>query len=417
MNRLIVAFVFAAVTAFSCENDPTGPDNGNGTPFRPDPKLTQVEIPSALVEANTAFAFDLYPELLSNETATNTFISPLSISMAFMMAYNGAQDETAREMANVLRISDIPLDDLNYANAVLLSHLAYADEDVISEIANSVWARKNFPIKEDFIERIQTSYLAEAATRDFNDPETVDEINDWISERTYEKITEVLEPPIDPLTVMFLINAIYFNGTWTEEFDVDETTDRLFHKADGSTAPVPTMRRHDDMEYLSGDGFQAVRLPYGDGRFAGYVFLPDEDSSLDEFHAALTPENWAHWIRSFRSMEGTLYLPRFEFRYETPLNGPLTRLGMIDAFSELDADFSKITDEPLFISDARHLSYVRLDEEGTEAAAVTIIEFRTTSIMHPTFMMDVNRPFFFAIADSESGSILFMGSVYDPAED
>ncbi len=416
MIRSLIVFVSAAIFALSaCKENPASSHGGNGAPFAPDPKLATEDVSPDLVTANTAFAFDLYPELLAEAPDENTFVSPLSISMAFHMVYNGAASATKDAIADVLHIAEMPLDDLNFANAVLLSHLAYADSDVVSEIANSIWMRDSFEplVKTDFVDRNRFAYLAEVATRDFGDDATVDEINGWVSERTHEKIPRVLDPPIPEDAMMYLINAIYFNGSWTEQFDKTKTTDRTFTLASGVQKPVPAMFRHDRMDYLETESFQAVRLPYGDGRFSAYVFLPQTGHSLDSFHASLTRENWTSWLGSFSPMQGTLYLPKFEFRYKTDLKSPLSRLGMGIAFSDA-ADFTNIADAALTISDARHMSFVRLDEEGTEAAAVTIIGVYATSVPM-TFTMDVNRPFFFAIADSTTGSILFMGSVVDPA--
>lgn len=416
MIRSFVVVIFATLFALSaCKENPASSHRGNGAPITPDPKLATEDVAPELVAANTEFAFDLYPQLLAKAPSENAFISPLSISMAFHMVYNGAESATRHAIGDAFHIADMPLDDLNYANAVLLSHLAYADSDVVSEIANSIWMRDSFEpsVKTDFVDRNRIAYLAEIATRDFSDEATVDEINGWVSERTHEKIPTVLDPPIPDDAMMYLINAIYFNGSWAEQFDKTKTTERSFTLASGVQKSIPTMYRYDQMDYLETEAFQATRLPYGDGRFSAYVFLPKSGQTLDSFHASLSVENWVSWLGSFSPMQGTLYLPKFEFRYKTDLKPPLTRLGMGIAFSDA-ADFTGIADAALTISDARHMSYVRLDEEGTEAAAVTIIDVYTTS-MPMTFAMDVNRPFFFAIADSTTGSILFMGSVYDPA--
>lgn len=416
MIRSFVVVVIAALFALTaCKENPANSNGGTETPYAPGPKLVTEDVAPELVAANTAFAFDLYPQLLAAAPSENMFISPLSISMAFHMVYNGAESATKQAIADAFHIAEMPLDDLNYANAVLLSHLAYADSDVVSEIANSIWMRDRFEpsVKTDFVDRNRIAYLAEIATRDFDDETTVDEINGWVSDRTHKKIRTVLDPPIPADAMMYLINAIYFNGSWAEQFDKAKTTDRSFTLTSGAQKSIPTMYRHDHMDYLETEVFQAVRLPYGDGRFSAFVFLPKTGHTLDTFHASLNVENWVNWLGSFSPMQGTLRLPKFEFRYKTDLKPPLTQLGMGIAFSDM-ADFTGIADAALTISDARHMSYVRLDEEGTEAAAVTIIGVYATSIPQ-TFFMDVNRPFFFAIADSTTGSILFMGSVYDPA--
>ncbi len=215
---------------------------------------------------------------------------------------------------------------------------------------------------------------------------------------------------------MFLINAIYFKGEWSDPFDPDMTGNRDFNLPDGSVKEIAVMIKNDDFRYLETDDFQAVSLPYGKNeRVSMYVFLPASDSSLEQLYGEMNLLNWKRWIASFGSMEGEVGLPRFKFEYETSLKDALAALGMGVAFDESAADFSKMHPVPpnLFISEVKHKTFIEVNEEGTEAAAVTSVEVGMTA-MPETFSMIVDRPFFFAIADDMTGTILFMGSVTNP---
>jgi serpin B len=230
---------------------------------------------------------------------------------------------------------------------------------------------------------------------------------------------------VDPAAILYLINAIYFKGTWTHEFDKADTRDRPFYLVGGGQKNVPMMELADTLRYYRGDGFQGVSLPYGNGRFSMYVFLPDENSSLSAFHANLTPENWQAWMDRFERAEGTVILPKFKIEYMKQLNGQLTALGMGVAFDPDGANFRKMLPLPqgeyynACISFVLHKTFVEVNEEGTEAAAVTVVGVvGITSIgpPHPEpFYFKADRPFFYAIRDNQSGTILFMGSVVDPA--
>lgn len=383
----------------------------------PDRKLAGEPVPGELVSANTRFAFDIYREVLKTGGTKNVFISPSSVSLALTMTYNGADGTTKEAMARVLGVEGMDLDELSRANAILISNLIYGDEDLILEIANSLWARQGVTFRDEFMNRNQTFYFAGLFPIT-----TAAAINDWVSEKTHEKITHVLDDPLPAEAILYLVNAIYFKGTWTHEFDKADTRNRPFYLTGGGQKSVPMMELADTLRYCRGDGFQAVSLPYGDGRFSMYVFLPDENSSLAEFQARLTPENWEAWMGEFGEAEGDIYLPRFKIEYERLLNNQLTGLGMGVAFEPYGANFGKMLPveqfggENVYISRVIHKTFCEVNEEGTEAAAVTIVEIGVTCPSEPQkFLMRMDRPFFFAIRDNESGAILFMGSVLDPA--
>ncbi len=240
-----------------------------------------------------------------------------------------------------------------------------------------------------------------------------------MKKQTRGKITEIVEGPIDPLTVMFLINAIYFHGSWSDEFNPEMTREIPFELPDGKRKDHPVMFQEGRYRYFQGEGFEAVSLPYGENRRVSMdIFLPVRDSSLADFYGKLTPDNWAAWQLSFKEMEGEIGLPRFKFEYETSLKEILKKLGMGSAFDPKRADFSGMRPVPpeLYISEVKHKTYIDVNEKGTEAAAVTSVEMRVTSFQpeNERFSMVVDRAFFFTITDNKTGAILFMGSVNEP---
>lgn len=377
------------------------------------------ELDGRLVRANNNLGFDVFHELRQAENENgNIFISPASILTALAMTYNGAGGDTRDAMEDALHLRGMSTEEVNTAFAALLTILQNPDPEVELALANSLWGREGFEFKDDFLQRSREYFKAEIEALDFSDPGATDLINNWVKEQTREAIKEIVEPPIDPDTVLFLINAIYFNGLWSEPFDPELTADLPFYLSDGSEIKHPLMIQAGEFSYLENEFFQAVRLPYGkNGRVSMYLFLPLDDAAGEDFYGKLGAETWREWVNSFWPRDGEIGLPRFGFEYETSLNETLKNLGMGIAFDEDNADFSAMRPIPpnLFISDVKHKSFIEVNEEGTEAAAVTSVEVRVTSAPETTpFRMIADRPFFFAIADDLTGSILFMGSVADP---
>ncbi len=374
------------------------------------------ELNEQLVDANNGFGLKMFYELAGAEPGENILISPASIITALAMTYNGADGETREAMEKTLMLEGMSMEEVNEAFADLLTILQNPDPKVELAVANSLWAREGIAFNEDFLKRNEDYFGAEVAELDFNDVGAADTINDWVKEKTRNKIDGIIDPPINPETVLFLINAIYFKGEWSDPFDPDMTGNRDFNLPDGSVKEIPVMIKNDDFRYLETDHFQAVSLPYGKNeRVSMYIFLPASDSSLEQLYGEMNLLSWKRWIASFGSMEGEVGLPRFKFEYETSLKDALAALGMAIAFDESAADFSGMHPVPpnLYISEVKHKTFIEVNEEGTEAAAVTSVEVGMTA-MPETFSMIVDRPFFFAIADDMTGTILFMGSVLNP---
>ena len=368
-----------------------------------------------LVAANTGFAFDLLKPIVAEKSQANVFISPFSVSSALQMVANGAAGDTRSEMQRVLKTGDLPPETLNAACKDLNQSLN-SQTNVILNLANAIWFQDGLHLKPGFVSTNSRFFQAELAPVDFQKPDSAKTINDWGSDHTHGKIKDIVKWPFDPLTQVILANAIYFKGQWARPFDKNATKPHAFHLAAGGTKPVPMMSQRGHFSYQEGEGFQAVRLPYAGGRLQMDLFLPDANSTPIRFLSTLTADTWRDKVLPrFRDREGTLDIPRFKLEYDVTLNEILETLGMRHAFE--DADFSAMADERLFISKVKQKSYVEVNEEGTEAAAVTTAVMTARAIMEPVkpFEMIVDRPFFFVIEDGRTGSILFLGLVYDPA--
>ena len=366
-----------------------------------------------VVEANTAFGFNLFHEIRKSEQDKNIFISPFSVSVALAMTLNGAAGETETAMVDTLQLQDIETATINPNYALLQQTLEMTDPKVTLTIANSLWAEQSFSFNPEFLNRNSHYFDAEISSLDFANPTSVDTINQWVNDSTSGKITEILDE-ISSDEVLFLINAIYFKGSWQTEFDPSKTRDGKFHLSDGTTKQVPMMVREDKYPFYYGENFQAISLPYGDGNISMYIFLPFPNSDLNTLLDSLNTENWESSISQFREQKVWVQIPKFKLEYRVDLSDMLKVLGMEVAFVKNRADFSRMSsDRDLYISRVDHKAVVEVNEEGTEAAAVTNVGIAVTSLP-PQFIAD--RPFFFAIRDNETKTVLFMGTVVDPSE-
>ena len=403
------AAVLAAAAALSaCGSDsPT-------TPAGPGPAPSTRQIDPRIAAADNQFGFQVFSSLQKADPSSNIFISPSSIAIALAMAYNGAGGATAAGMAQTLGVQGWTLDVLNQANADFINVLQNPDSKVSLTVADSLWARQGFNLSPGFVQRNQQFYNAEVTDLDFTSPAAPTTINNWVSQATQGLIPKVIDQ-ISPDEILFLINAIYFKGTWTSQFDPKLTQNAPFTLAGGTQEQVPMMNQFNTYPYLETSKFQAISLPYGTGRLAMFVFLPAANSSLSEFMGSLTATNWNTWMGQFHSKEGSIALPRFQCKYNVGLNDTLKALGMSAAFDPNQADFSGISPGGrLFLTNVQHQTYLDVDELGTTAAAITTIGVGTAVGPVDTFNMTVNRPFFLAIRDSQSGAVIFMGAIVKP---
>ena len=368
-----------------------------------------------LVTASTRFGFKLFSELQKQEKDKNIFISPSSVAIALAMTYNGASGTTQQAMAKALEIQGMSLSEVNQGSAALQALLANPDPKVQLTIANALWAKKGAALKPGFIQRNQTFYHAKVAELDFSDPGSAKVINAWVKEKTGGKIDRMVDK-LKPEDVLFLINAIYFKGKWTKPFEKADTQPAPFYLANGRQKQHPFMVQEGEYAYAETEQFQAISLPYGDRRLSFYLFLPKPKANLNTFYQTLNPENWETWMQQFRKRPGSIKLPRFKLETDLELSNALKALGMAEAFDESRANFAELSDAATKIDQVKHKTFVEVNEEGTEAAAATSVGIVATSVQIPQepFAMVVDRPFFCAIRDNQTGTLLFMGAIVEP---
>ncbi len=374
-----------------------------------------------IVEPNLKFGFKLFSKIVRREYGKNIFISPPSAAIALAMANNSAAGKTRDEIAKALQLNDLTISEVNSAYSSLLNALKSQDKKVELLVANSLWGRKEIEFKPKFLTTNNKYYNAEIKSLDFSDPQSVSIINGWVSAKTKGLINQIIKK-IDPSAILFIINAIYFKGIWSYKFDTSKTRKHPFHLLDGMTINVPMMFQSGKYPYFATEKFQAISLPYGDGRTSMYIFLPNKNSNLKEFLDSLNINNWKKWRYKFVRGKGNIGIPRFKLEYETKLNDVLQSLGIVSAFDAKSADFKNLSEAcdrrkgpGCFISEVIQKTFLEVDEEGTRAAAVTEIGMALTSVnVSQPFSMTVDRPFFCAIVDNRTQTILFMGAIVRP---
>lgn len=375
---------------------------------------------SKLADANNSFAFDLLNQLASAQPAQNIFISPFSASTALQMLANGAKGKTKTEIESTLKTQDLPPDAIN-ADYRELNQSLQSQSDVDLALANSIWFESGLQLKPSFVSTNENFFQAKLDSVNFETPEAADTINKWARKNTHGKIDDVVSFPFPAATQVVLANAIYFKGKWKTPFDPTLTQKRFFYLANSTIKQTPMISQAGTFSYEEGADFQAIELPYTGDRLEMILFLPVTNSSPQKLVARFMGPNWDLGIlQGLSDREGTITFPKFKMDYKVVLNAPLQALGMQQAFIPGSADFSGIADESLSVSGVAQKSYVDVDEEGTEAAAVTTIAVGGAIAMpyrQPPFQMLVDRPFLFAISDRDSGAILFIGIVNDPTVD
>lgn len=384
---------------------------------------TEAEL-ADLVSGNSTFAFDLYRTLAA--TDGNLFYSPYSISMAIAMTYAGAKGETERQMADTLRFL-LPQNSLHSTFYDLDRELASRGKSLGLEggekafrlnIANAVWGQEDHGFLEEFLNVLSESYGTGVRPVDFraSPGEARVTINEWVSESTEGRITDLLPPEIiNELSRMVLTNAIYFNARWQHVFGKHRTRPGPFHLLDGSSIDVPMMNTTDGFGYARGDGYQVVDLPYRGGELSMTLMLPAK-GRFKEFEQGLDAALVKRIIEGIKERQVDLTMPRFEFESQFRLSKTLERMGMVNAFDPGTADFSGMDGRScpglcLFIRDVVHKAFVSVDEEGTEAAAATGISVQQQSKKPEPIEVTVDRPFIFMIRDRGTDAILFVGRV------
>ncbi len=366
-----------------------------------------------LVSASNSFSFSLLSKSLDG-TLQNRMISPLSVSTALSMTLNGASGTTLTAIQKTLGLDGLTKDEINKINLDLATALQKSDPNVVMNIANSIWIKNGFAVLDPFITSNQTYYSAQVSKLDFN-PAAVTTINNWVSDKTNGKIPTILSS-ISSNEIMFLINAIYFNGKWKYQFETSKTATEKFICTDQNIVLVPMMKMENSFGYSVQPGFKALKMPYGADKFQMILLLPDEGTTPDKLAANLNSEKWATLNAALQNKTKLpVWIPKWKFSWDITLNGILSSLGMSIAFDPNKADFSGINAQnQLYITKVIHKTFIDVSESGTEAAAVTSVGVGATSMPVDPPAFYAIRPFLFFITEEDTGAILFAGKVENP---
>jgi serine protease inhibitor len=368
-----------------------------------------------VIRSSNDFAFELLGQVNADQPSENLFISPLSVSMALGMAMNGAAGSTFEEMRTTLGFTGLTQDEINDSYRTLTALLLALDPAVEIGVGNSIWYRRGLNFEQDFFDRVRTSFGAEVRGLDFTDPASVKPVNDWVRQQTRGRIREILDG-INPLDVMYLINAIYFKGDWTRQFDKAATRPDRFTGLGGTPIDVRMMQTEGRFRAAWTPELEAVDLPYGGGAFSMTIVVPRDSRDVNDLVARFGGADWDRVVDALAEQETMIFLPRFRLEYEKELNEVLKALGIRSAFAPGGADFTRMSagqGREIYVSGVRHKTFVDVHEEGTEAAAVTKVTIRAVSAPP---MIRLDRPFLFAIRERHSGTILFMGKIVSPRE-
>lgn len=406
MKKIIqVLLITLSVLSCTVQNDPIYQITKDAVP------ITLNSEQQKRINQDNEFAFDLLKNTIVSSGETNVFISPLSVSIALGMAWNGANGATKTEMETAMKMNGLSVSDINGYYQIMQSTLPGIDPTTKLSIANSLWYKTGFPVKSDFL-KVNTDYFgAYVKELDFSKSWAVDTINNWCAKKTNNLITK----PLDKITsdaVMYLVNAIYFKGIWRKHFETKNTVEANFTNELNTQVKVNMMYQKDTFAYASDNYAQYLDMPYGNKAFSMTVILPSDGKTTADVLNQLTADRWNNLIQNMPTKKVEVYMPRFKTQNNFLLNDPLKSMGMNLAFSNF-ADFTNIANIDLKISRVIHDTYVEVTEEGTEAAAVTIIEIMTTSmpIPQPIPVFRVNKPFLYVIRERSTGVILFIGKM------
>jgi len=368
----------------------------------------------SLINSLNDFSFEFYKHITSSEN-DNIFFSPYSIFVALSMAYEGAKENTSIEMQNVLNV--LQNDSVTLGTFGKVYNLLNQNQRGYTiSTANAFWAHEDYEFLQDYLYLLKNYYIAEANELDFaKNVEAAETINNWIEEKTHDKIKDMIDASmLSEMTKLVLTNAIYFKGLWANPFDPDNTFVNDFELLNKNKIKVDMMSQESDFNYTETDDLQILELDYSGNDLSMIIVLPKEnDISIAE--SAINIQNLSNWKNGFYELEINVQIPKFKFEKKYILNDLLRDMGIIDAFLPGTADFSGMDGtRNLFIGTALHQSFVEVNEEGTEAAAATAIIMEATAI--PEFKEFIaNHPFMFLIQHKETGAILFMGKVINPA--
>ncbi len=410
-NPVLIALCllpFAGLSSCSKDNNGQEPDLT--------PKTLELTAKGAEVIAyGNEFGVELFTKVALEENK-NLMLSPLSASAALTMLLNGCDGDTYDQLKGTLKYPEnMTISEINEVYGSLVSQLLDVDPKVKLALANAIFYRQGFSVKSPFLNTMDADFDAEIAGLDFGLPSALTTINKWASDNTNGKIPKVLNE-ISADAVMFIMNALYFKGDWSYQFDKDLTSDRAFYTSGTSSIDVSTMKGDVGSRVAYGTGYRAIEMPYGQTNFTMVVIVPE--GTLSEFNATFDAEKWNTITSAFDNQEEfgelTVYMPKFKFSYEKQLNDQLQSMGMLDAFVPGLANLSGISDASIFVSFVKQNTFVEVDEKGTEAAAVTTIGIELTSYPPQPREFEIDKPFVFAIRERTTNTLLFIGQVVNP---
>ena len=409
-NSLIILFSLVTITGFtSCSKENTG-----------EPDLTPKSLnltamgPEVIANGNE-FGVELFTKVAQEENK-NLMLSPLSASAALTILLNGCNGDTYDQLKETLKYpANMTISEINEVYKSLVAQLLVIDPKVKLALANAIFYRQSFSVKDPFLNTMSTDFDAEIAGLDFSLPSALTTINKWASDNTNGKVPKVLDE-ISGDAVMFLMNALYFKGDWSYQFDKALTSDRPFHTDGSSSVDVSTMKGDVGSKVTYGSNYKAIELPYGCTNFTMVVVVPE--GTLSDFITSLTAEKWNTITSAFDDQEKfgelTVYMPKYKFSYEKYLNDQLQSMGMLDAFVPGVANLSGISDASIYVDFVKQNTFVEVDEKGTEAAAVTTIGIVETSFPPQPQEFVIDKPFVFAIRERTTNTLLFIGQVVNP---
>ncbi|MCU0456315.1 MAG: serpin family protein [Bacteroidales bacterium] len=410
-NKLLQISAIAAgiCTIVSCSKQDV--EEPNLTPKN----ITLTAAAPQAIESSNEFGIELFTRVAETDDI-NFMLSPLSASTALTMLLNGCGGDTYTQLQGTLKYpAGMTISEINEAYKSLVDQLLNADPKVKLSLANAIFYRNGFTVKPPFLATMSNDFSATVGGLDFSAPSALTTINKWASDNTNGKIPKVLDE-ISAEAVMFIMNALYFNGDWSYQFDKSLTQDRPFYPDGGSTVNVSTMKGEVGSKVVFGNNFKAIEMPYGRTNFTMVVIVPTQ--TLSVFLPALTSQSWDQLTDDLDAVsdfgEIIVRMPKFKFSYEKYLNDQLQAMGMVDAFIPYQANLSGISDASIFVSFVKQNTFVEVDEEGTEAAAVTTIGIELTSFPPQPQEFVIDKSFIFAIRERTTNTLMFIGQVVEP---
>ncbi len=371
-----------------------------------------------VADSNNLFAFQLYKHI--NKHGENLFFSPFSISAAMAMTYTGARNETAKQISHTLHFNSEAKHFMggfkNMMEAIESDTLTDTANHIQLDMANSMWIADSLHIRPMYAELMQSIYHTEARKISFADSGARNTINKWVENRTNDKIKELISPgTVDASTKLVLVNALYFNAKWATAFSKHYTLREPFYVSKHDSVMAETMNMTQTFNYYEDKELQAIESPYKGEKLSMVVFLPKERTGINKMEKTLGYHYYNKVIDSMYRKKVKLALPKFNTTDQIDIRKVLEEMGVQNPFTA-KADFSAMTDEPLYIDKIFHKAFIKVAEEGTEAASATAVTMSKSMVADPSTLavFYANHPFIFVVKDNTTGCILFMGKITNP---